>query len=312
MSNNTTAADKDGDISVSHKDQSRDKVGVTAFAVCKMRAIETEGRKMIVDPYAKALFSDSDTLDSFLKMMPSLDNLLNGCVARTKMIDDVMLSALTPCEGRTPFEQVVVLGAGLDTRPWRLGLGTITPSISGAEGSDVLFPDVAFFEVDFPEIFAYKLPRLKEAGVNKSLFKSYASVECDLSIPNWFQALLRAGFDVEKNSFFLLEGLTGYLTETECYNLFADITSLTSSTTKDQGKRGRIVATFLTPQSKTLSNMHRFTPENPLHFVTSNFPCWHGDSTEVEKVAADLGMPITDGHFKGYCLVDVSRDDKSV
>jgi O-methyltransferase involved in polyketide biosynthesis len=74
------------------------------------------------------------------------------------------------------------------------------------------FADLNYFEVDFPESFAYKLPTLKDAGA-VSHCGEYHSVQADLSLPTWMEKLINEGFQVDKKTVWILEGLTGYLNE---------------------------------------------------------------------------------------------------
>jgi methyltransferase (TIGR00027 family) len=89
-------------------------------------------------------------------------------------------------------EQVVILGAGLDTRSYRLP----------AEVT------VRWFEVDTPRTQQFKRAMLRRAGLDAS---RVTFVAADFEREDWFEALLGAGFDPTKRSFFLWEGVTPYL-----------------------------------------------------------------------------------------------------
>jgi len=189
------------------------------------------------------------------------------------------------------FSQVVVLGAGLDTRPWRLRLTNDAVDAN----------DIAYFELDFPEMFSFKLAKLKEAGVANTMFR-YSPLCVDLSL-QWQEELLRHenGFNSNAKTIFLLEGLTGYLTEAENLKLFEAITSIACP-------GSRLLATFLTSQTTVKTDMHRFQPTDPLHFVVSNFPCWSGISVSLQDSLFEYGrIGVCEG-FTGYCLVDVQRE----
>ena len=96
------------------------------------------------------------------------------------------------------LHQVVLLGAGLDTRAWRLPLPA---------GTKV-------FEVDEPALVSFKLQRLAasgaqtEAGASQSASRravhpvkhplkagSWHAVPADLARPDWHEALTSTGFD---------------------------------------------------------------------------------------------------------------------
>ena len=102
---------------------------------------------------------------------------------------------LTPCH---IVHQVVLLGAGLDTRAWRLPLP----------------PGTRVFEVDEPALVSFKLQRLAasgaqtEAGPSQRAGRravhpvkhpltaaSWHAVPADLAGPDWYEALNSAGFD---------------------------------------------------------------------------------------------------------------------
>jgi methyltransferase (TIGR00027 family) len=89
---------------------------------------------------------------------------------------------------------VVLLGAGLDTRAWRLPLP----------------PGTAVFEVDEPEMVAFKRDRLAACGAQVTAAAavpvaarpghplraaSWAAVAADVAQPDWSAALIGQGFD---------------------------------------------------------------------------------------------------------------------
>jgi methyltransferase (TIGR00027 family) len=94
----------------------------------------------------------------------------------------------------SPIRQVVLLGAGLDTRAARLK----------REG-------VRFFEVDHPPTQADKRARLEALGDYPVEAASY--VACDFESADFLDALLRAGFDANVPALVLCEGVTAFLTE---------------------------------------------------------------------------------------------------
>ena len=94
--------------------------------------------------------------------------------------------------------------------------------------------EVKYFEVDSPEIFHYKLPILQKNGAVELV--DYCKVEADLSLPSWLE---QAGLRKDIATIWLLEGLTGYLTEEDLRLLFKRVTELSA-------RGSEIVATFLT------------------------------------------------------------------
>ena len=91
-----------------------------------------------------------------------------------------------------PGDQVVVLGAGWDTRAYgRLkDLG------------------VALFEVDAPATQAVKRAAIEKTGLDAA---HVTFVSCDFNRLSWLDALVAQGFDVGTRTFVLWEGVTVYL-----------------------------------------------------------------------------------------------------
>ena len=92
-------------------------------------------------------------------------------------------------------EQFVVLGAGFDTRVYRL------PD-AGRQAN------VRCFEVDAPRTQAFKREMLAKAGVDAT---RATYVPADFQKEDWFEKLVSAGFDPEKPTLFTWEGVTMYL-----------------------------------------------------------------------------------------------------
>jgi methyltransferase (TIGR00027 family) len=109
-------------------------------------------------------------------------------VARTRTIDSVV-------EREAPLaRQVLVFGAGFDTRSVRFG---------------ARFPDARFFELDSPVTQRAKIDRLKQAGV--ALPENTAFIAIDFDQDSLSEKLDAAGFLQGVRSLFILEGLTMYL-----------------------------------------------------------------------------------------------------
>jgi methyltransferase (TIGR00027 family) len=90
------------------------------------------------------------------------------------------------------IDQLVILGAGFDTRAFRL-----PPEAR-----------VRCFEIDKPGTQAFKTRMLKDAGLATDL-ASY--VPADFATEDWFGKLVAAGFDPDRPAFFLWESVTMYL-----------------------------------------------------------------------------------------------------
>ena len=112
---------------------------------------------------------------------PSLE-----AAARVTFFDDVVDRFLPG------IEQFVILGAGFDTRPYRLPADT----------------PVRSFEIDTPKTLAVKRDMLDAAGIDAS---NVAFVAADFETEDWFGKLLEAGFDTSRPALFLWEGVLIYL-----------------------------------------------------------------------------------------------------
>lgn len=105
---------------------------------------------------------------------------------RTRFFDDVVSSYLDK------VEQVVILGAGWDTRAYSL----------------VKQANVRVFEVDTVETQTQKLKSLEKANIDAS---DVAFATADFNKESWLDALEQVGFDPGKSTFILWEGVTYYL-----------------------------------------------------------------------------------------------------
>jgi methyltransferase (TIGR00027 family) len=108
---------------------------------------------------------------------------------RTVVLDRAIQSAL-------PFSQLVILGAGLDSRAWRM---------AGLE-------NVIVFEVDHPATQAWKLAR---AAPLPPKVRAVRFVAIDLARQALAAPLQAAGYDPSKPTFWLWEGVTVYLRPAE-------------------------------------------------------------------------------------------------
>ena len=88
--------------------------------------------------------------------------------------------------------QLVILGAGFDTRAFRL------PKTS----------PVRSFEIDTPKTQTVKRETLERAGIDSS---GVTFVAADFEKEDWLALLVDAGFDTGKPAFFLWEGVVPYL-----------------------------------------------------------------------------------------------------
>jgi len=111
-------------------------------------------------------------------------------IARTKVIDTVLGEEL-----RAGTRQVVILGAGYDSRPYRFHEAC---------------PAARFLEVDYPPTSARKVQKVERLLGRRPGHVIYCAV--DLTSDTLDAALARHGYDPAGRSLFICEGVTMYLT----------------------------------------------------------------------------------------------------
>jgi methyltransferase (TIGR00027 family) len=180
------------------EDQNHRKfVHFTARMMAAMRARESSREdSLFVDPFAAMLAGE----EAFQRVEQQLKIQDQAYVAvRTRFFDDFL--------SFTPARQIILLASGLDTRAYRL------PWTS----------DVKVYELDQPEILAYKTDLLK----NTVPVCEHHLIPADLTLP-WEDKLLSAGYCPEVPSMWLIEGLLMYLSKTEAHALLASVSALST------------------------------------------------------------------------------------
>lgn len=161
-------------------------VSDTALMVAACRALETaRADGFVSDPHAAALAGERGM--AIARALPMREMMCFGVGVRSRFLDGLVAYAVAELGVRT----VVNLGAGLDTRPWRMELPA----------------GLRWIEVDFPEILEYKASVLK--GVSPACQRE--QLAADLSD----EAQRRAVFEAagEGPGLVISEGLLMYLSE---------------------------------------------------------------------------------------------------
>jgi len=122
-------------------------------------------------------------------------------IARTKIIDEIFLNAIS-----NNFDQILLFGAGFDSRGIRL--------IDGNEKTRI-------FELDVKTTISDKLKQYKKRKIDpgKIIF-----VEIDFNTEKIENKLKTAGFQYDKKTLYILEGITMYLNESAINEDFKFIT----------------------------------------------------------------------------------------
>lgn len=195
-------------------------VGATATMVAAARAIASNTDDPVInDPFAEPLVravgvdfltrwatgdlaaADIDDEDSSWK----LEHMPAAVAARTRFFDSFFHDAT-----QAGIRQAVILASGLDARAYRLS-----------------WPDdMAVFEIDQPEVIAFKTAALAELGAAPTVDRR--TVAIDLR-QDWPAALRQAGLDPTRPTAWIAEGLLGYLPPEAQDLLMDNITALSAA-----------------------------------------------------------------------------------
>jgi methyltransferase (TIGR00027 family) len=130
-------------------------------------------------------------LNFFIRIRERLTpGIIGGLICRTRYIDDVLNNAI-----KERVETVVNLGAGMDTRVFR---------IPGIE-------NVKYFELDFAE-----LQKVKRAYIDKKIGELPPNVfliPVDFNSQDLGEELKKAGSTLSSGTLFIWEGVTQYISE---------------------------------------------------------------------------------------------------
>lgn len=187
-------------------------VSQTAQIIAAKRAIDSElPNPLLHDPYARLLSGgECDRLlekwqrvavGQGLSLQEVITKRTRYVVVRTLFFDQFLKAS--------DSRQIVVLGAGLDTRPFRLQWPA----------------QVNVYEIDCPEVLDFKSDRLQIHQPNCRLHW----IGADLSdIHTWTTKLFEAGFTPNMPTIWLAEGVLMYLESTTIHNLMQQITHLSA------------------------------------------------------------------------------------
>jgi methyltransferase (TIGR00027 family) len=210
-------------------------VGATATMVAASRALASDpARRLIDDPFAAPLVR-AVGIDFFARLIdgdiPVADDahldpqrMAQGMAVRTRYFDNFFLDAT-----RAGIQQAVILAAGLDARAYRLAwpAGTVV------------------YEIDLPDVIDFKTTTL--AGLGAKPTAPQRTVSIDLR-DDWPKALREAGFDTDRPSAWIAEGLLVYLPPEAQDALFDNVTALSAPASR--------LATEFLPDTTVFANAH--------------------------------------------------------
>lgn len=168
----------------------------TARGVALLRAIEMlrpEAERISADPWARR-FVDPLTLHATRAMIATglsnalgLEGMMNFAVVRERHVEALMES-----EVAAGIDQIVILGAGFDTRSYRLSAGSIP-----------------IYEVDHPVTQAAKRKALQDVVTPPANVK-FVTVNFDTD--DLGERLAACGYDANGRTLFVWQGVIMYLT----------------------------------------------------------------------------------------------------
>lgn len=147
--------------------------------------------------------------------------LFDHIALRTAYIDGA-LAAVVGESSRSAMNQVVILGAGFDTRAYRLSC----------------LQACRVFEVDHQDTQAVKRARCTGWPPTAA---SLSFVSCDFERLELPRVLQRAGFDAHAPSVWIWEGVTMYLTQSSVHETLAAIAAMSAP-------GSTLISTYATPQ----------------------------------------------------------------
>jgi methyltransferase (TIGR00027 family) len=242
---------------VSEDDTALPPVSVTGVGVAALRAIESErSDRLFGDPFAAGLVRAASAGERLRDPALGHRPIAQWVAVRTRFLDDILVDATA--QG---CRQVAILGAGLDTRAFRMEW----------PGSTRLW------ELDLPDVLAFKDRVIAAEGWRPTCERQ--SLPLDLS-EDWGQLLLNAGFDPDAGVAWVAEGLLAYLTP-ETRDALLHRTAQLSPTGSQMG------LTLASPHRlKTWRESHPDGTSNPRDFVA----LWQSEATDdAEAWLASFG-----------------------
>lgn len=196
-------------------------VGATATMVAAARAVASRAtRPVIDDPFAEPLVR-AVGVDFFTRLasgdltltdldpegvggVGNMGRFADGMAARTRFFDHFFGAATA-----AGIRQAVILASGLDARAYRLDWPA----------------DMVVFEIDQPQVLEFKAETLAEMGAVATTARRAVAVDLR---DDWAAALTASGFDPNRPTAWIAEGLLGYLPPEAQDRLLDTITALSA------------------------------------------------------------------------------------
>ncbi|MGA2319062.1 MAG: SAM-dependent methyltransferase [Thermodesulfobacteriota bacterium] len=176
----------------------------TAQYMALFRAIETARpprKRLFYDPFATSFLDEGLKLATKISSLPLIGRLvpkiihfkspgaLSSGIARTKYIDDLLQRTI-----KDGVKQVIILGAGFDTRALRLHF----------------LKDISVIEIDHPDTSQFKLDKLKK--ILGSLPRNVSYYQIDFNKQSLEDLAVTNNLSFNTPTTIIWEGVTNYLT----------------------------------------------------------------------------------------------------
>ncbi|NNH72552.1 SAM-dependent methyltransferase [Nocardia uniformis] len=181
---------------------------MTAIGVAVIRARESARTDRLYDDPLAQWFVDAAregfTAERWERVDALSGQFYEGRTVGVRLVDDRVREAVG--QG---IRQIVLIGAGLDTRAFRMEWPAQT----------------RIFEVDLPETFGFKEPVLRKAEARPRCERQVVAVDLR---DEWAETLIAQGFRVDQPTLWVDEGVLGYLSAEEALRAAAIITELSA------------------------------------------------------------------------------------
>ncbi|MDO8361956.1 MAG: SAM-dependent methyltransferase [Actinomycetota bacterium] len=258
-------------------------------AACRMLAAELpESERLIDDPFAARVVDERATAAA--RNDVALQNVIR---LRTRYIDDAVRSFVQAHPAGRP--QVLLLGAGLDARAFRMTVAA------------------DFYEIDFPTTLELKAELL--AGVQPLSPRTLVPV--DMATTSFVQPLLAAGFDPARPTIVVWEGVINYLSAAAAEAVVAQVGGLLAP-------GGQLVADYVEMAWFRGADFERSTQQVSQQLseggepLRAGLPDAHGtlraagfdvvDDEAVELLSARYGATSHPRHYPARMFTAVRRD----
>lgn len=232
-------------------------VGATAVAVAVCRAIESRRPdSWFVDPLAEHVTEIAE----LRREDEPRPGLVCWVAVRTRFLDEMLSDAMA-----AGIRQVVLLGAGLDARAFRMP-----------------WPDgVRLFEVDRAPVLGAKQRIVDALGAEPDCDRRV--VVADLTTQSWPERLVAGGFRHEQPTCWVAEGLLVYLDPAERDDMLTRLAELSAPTS-------RLGLTYTT-MHRAHHRLFRSELDVPPRDWLRRFG-WDADVSTLAEAAEDYGRPL--------------------